>query len=185
AGRTCTGNCRTREGRAPNLERRRTERMRGEALRGMTPLPLAGTPLESWRQSGRSPRPRGAIMTPEQLPADWRTILADECTTPYFEKLLAFVNEQRAKEVVYPPEEDVFSAFRATPFDKVKVLLLGQDPYHGKGQAHGMCFSVRPGVRPPPSLVNMLQELHDDLGFEVPNHGNLEALAKRGVMLLN
>src|SRR5262245_39789577 len=124
-------------------------------------------------------------MTPEQLPSDWRRVLAGEFSRPYFEDLRIFVNEQRAKEVVYPPEEDVFSAFRATPFDRVKVLLLGQDPYHGKGQAHGMCFSVKPGVRPPPSLVNMLQELHDDLGCKVPNHGNLEAWAKEGVLLLN
>lgn len=124
-------------------------------------------------------------MTPKQLPADWRTILDGEFKKPYFEKLLAFVNEQRAAHVVYPPEQDVFNAFKATPFDEVKVLLLGQDPYHGKGQAHGMCFSVRPGVRPPPSLVNMLRELHDDLGCKVPNHGCLQAWAERGVMLLN
>jgi uracil-DNA glycosylase len=124
-------------------------------------------------------------MTPAQLPADWRKILADEFAKPYFEKLLTFVNEQRAAHVVFPPEEDVFSAFRVTPFKDVKVLLLGQDPYHGKGQAHGMCFSVKSGVRPPPSLVNMLQELHDDLGCKVPNHGNLEAWAKQGVLLLN
>jgi uracil-DNA glycosylase len=124
-------------------------------------------------------------MTPKQLPADWRKILADEFKKPYFEDLTAFVNDQRAKHTVYPPEEDVFNAFKATPFDKVKVLLLGQDPYHGKGQAHGMCFSVRPGVRPPPSLVNMLQELHTDLGCKVPNHGNLQAWAEQGVLLLN
>jgi uracil-DNA glycosylase len=124
-------------------------------------------------------------MTPKQLPADWRKILAAEFTQPYFENLLTFVNEQRASHVVYPPEEDVFNAFKATPFDQVKVLLLGQDPYHGKGQAHGMCFSVRPGVRPPPSLVNMLQELHDDLGCKVPNHGYLQTWAERGVLLLN
>jgi uracil-DNA glycosylase len=124
-------------------------------------------------------------MTPEQLPANWRKILSAEFTKPYFAKLLAFVNEQREKHTVYPPEEDVFNAFKSTPFDKVAVLLLGQDPYHGKGQAHGMCFSVKPGVRPPPSLVNMFQELHDDLGCKIPNHGCLQAWAERGVLLLN
>jgi deoxyribodipyrimidine photo-lyase len=124
-------------------------------------------------------------MSPEQLPADWRSILAAEFDKPYFAKLEEFVHEERAHHTVYPPEEDVFNAFKATPFDKVKVLLLGQDPYHGPGQAHGMCFSVKPGVRPPPSLVNMLKELHDDLGCTIPNHGNLQAWAERGVMLLN
>jgi uracil-DNA glycosylase len=124
-------------------------------------------------------------MSPDQLPADWRAILADEFDKPYFKKLQEFVAEQREKQTVYPPESDVFNAFQATPFDKVKVLLLGQDPYHGAGQAHGMCFSVRPGVRPPPSLVNMFKELRADLGCTVPNHGNLQAWAERGVLLLN
>ncbi len=124
-------------------------------------------------------------MSPEQLPRDWRTILADQFTQPYFEALRQFLEKERAEHTVYPPEEDVFNAFKATPFAKVKVLLLGQDPYHGPGQAHGMCFSVRPGVRPPPSLVNMLKELHADQGCKIPNHGYLETWAKRGVMLLN
>jgi uracil-DNA glycosylase len=124
-------------------------------------------------------------MTPEQLPADWRKVLAGEFDKPYFKDLCAFVEKERAEHTVYPPAEDVFNAFKATPYDKVKVLLLGQDPYHGPGQAHGMCFSVRPGVRPPPSLVNMFRELHDDLGCKVPNHGNLEAWARHGVLLLN
>jgi uracil-DNA glycosylase len=124
-------------------------------------------------------------MSPEQLPADWRAILADEFDKPYFKELEEFVNEERKHHTVYPPEEDVFNAFKATPFNMVKVLLLGQDPYHGPGQAHGMCFSVRPDVRPPPSLVNMLKELHADQGCKIPNHGNLETWAKRGVMLLN
>ncbi|MGE3806944.1 MAG: uracil-DNA glycosylase [Gemmataceae bacterium] len=124
-------------------------------------------------------------MTPDQLPADWRKVLADEFSKPYFQKLLDFVNEQRQQFTVYPPEDDVFNAFKATPFDQVKVLLLGQDPYHGKGQAHGMCFSVRPGVRPPPSLENMFRELHKDLGCKIPNHGCLQTWAERGVLLLN
>jgi uracil-DNA glycosylase len=134
----------------------------------------------------RSLVPQGeTTMTPEQLPADWRKVLADEFDKPYFKDLCAFVDRERAEHTVYPPAEDVFNAFKATPFDRVKVLLLGQDPYHGPGQAHGMCFSVRPGVRPPPSLVNMFRELHDDQGCKVPNHGNLQTWAQRGVMLLN
>ena len=124
-------------------------------------------------------------MTPDRLPADWRDALADEFAAPYFANLTAFVAEQRAEHTVYPPDADVFSAFRATPLNKVKVLLLGQDPYHGAGQAHGMCFSVRPGVRPPPSLANMFRELHDDIGCKVPNNGYLIQWAERGVLLLN
>ena len=124
-------------------------------------------------------------MTPDQIPADWRDALADEFAAPYFANLTAFVAEQRAEHTVYPPDADVFSAFRATPLNKVKVLLLGQDPYHGAGQAHGMCFSVRPGVRPPPSLANMFRELHDDIGCKVPNNGYLIQWAERGVLLLN
>jgi uracil-DNA glycosylase len=124
-------------------------------------------------------------MTPDQLPADWRKTLADEFKQPYFEQLRSFVENERAEHTVYPPEEDVFNAFTATPYGKVKVLLLGQDPYHGPGQAHGMCFSVRPGVKPPPSLANMFKELKTDLGCEIPKHGFLEAWAKRGVLLLN
>jgi uracil-DNA glycosylase len=124
-------------------------------------------------------------MSPDQLPKDWRSVLAEEFDKPYFKKLQEFVDEQREHHKVYPPPDEVFSAFKAAPFNKVKVLLLGQDPYHGAGQAHGMCFSVKPGVRPPPSLVNMFQELHDDLGCKIPNHGNLQAWADRGVMLLN
>ena len=96
---------------------------------------------------------------------------AEEGKLPYFTKLQEFVNDQRAHHTVYPPEEDVFNAFKATPFDKVKVLLLGQDPYHGPGQAHGLCFSVRPQVRTPPSLVNIYKELEADLGIPPARHG--------------
>lgn len=124
-------------------------------------------------------------MTPNQLPADWRKVLKKEFEQPYFEALKEFVAQQRAEYTVYPPEEDVFNAFKTTPFEKVKVLLLGQDPYHGAGQAHGMCFSVRPGVKPPPSLVNMFKELHTELGCKIPNHGFLQTWADRGVLLLN
>jgi uracil-DNA glycosylase len=119
------------------------------------------------------------------LPADWRTVLADELKKPYFRQLKAFVDQERAEHTVYPPEADVFNSFRYTPYEKVKVLLLGQDPYHGAGQAHGLAFSVQPGVKPPPSLVNMLKELHSELGCRVPNNGYLVPWAERGVMLLN
>ncbi len=119
------------------------------------------------------------------LPPSWQAVLADEFTKPYFKDLQEFVADERKKHTVYPPEEDVFNAFKYTPYDKAKVLLLGQDPYHGEGQAHGLCFSVRPGVKPPPSLMNMFKELHHDLGCKVPNNGCLIPWAKQGVMLLN
>jgi uracil-DNA glycosylase len=123
-------------------------------------------------------------MTPH-LPASWQAVLADEFTKPYFKDLQEFVAAQRRTHTVYPPEEDVFTAFQYTPYDQAKVLLLGQDPYHGEGQAHGLCFSVRPGVRPPPSLMNIFKELHHDVGCKVPNNGCLIPWAKQGVMLLN
>jgi uracil-DNA glycosylase len=119
------------------------------------------------------------------LPPSWRAVLADELEKPWFHALEAFVDAERQQSTVYPPEEDVFNAFKATPYEDVKVLLLGQDPYHGPGQAHGMCFSVRPGVKPPPSLVNMYKELRDDLGCTIPKHGHLVSWAEQGVMLLN
>jgi uracil-DNA glycosylase len=121
----------------------------------------------------------------ELLPADWRAVLADELDQPYFRDLEAFVAAERAAQTVFPPPEDVFHALRLTPFEQVHVLLLGQDPYHGDGQAHGLCFSVRPGVRPPPSLVNIFKELRDDRGCALPKHGCLEAWARQGVLLLN
>jgi uracil-DNA glycosylase len=119
------------------------------------------------------------------LPDDWRAVLADELKQPYFRALKEFVDQEREEQTVYPPEGDVFNAFKFTPYEDVKVLLLGQDPYHGPGQAQGLCFSVRPGVRPPPSLQNMLKELHNDQGCKVPNNGSLERWAEQGVMLLN
>lgn len=121
----------------------------------------------------------------ELLPADWREVLAAEFEKPYFAKLEAFVAAERRDHQVFPPEPDLFSALRATPFEDVRVLLLGQDPYHGDGQAHGMCFSVSPGIKAPPSLVNMFKELKEDLGCKVPNNGYLLPWAKQGVLLLN
>ena len=120
-----------------------------------------------------------------KLPPDWRRALQDALANPAFTRLQAYVEQERAHHTVYPPEEDLFSAFQLTPYDAVKVLVLGQDPYHGPGQAHGLAFSVRPGVRPPPSLVNIFQELHADLGLPVPRDGSLVPWAEQGVLLLN
>jgi uracil-DNA glycosylase len=119
------------------------------------------------------------------LPDGWRKVLGAETEKPYFAALRAFVDAERERATVHPPEDEVFTALRLTPYDRVRVLLLGQDPYHGPGQAHGLAFSVRPGVRPPPSLVNMLKELRDDLGCPIPGHGSLTAWARQGVLLLN
>jgi uracil-DNA glycosylase len=120
-----------------------------------------------------------------QFPADWKAVLVGELKQPYFHKLSEFVDKERAEHQVFPPEEDVFNAFKLTPYKSAKVLLLGQDPYHDEGQAHGLCFSVQPGVRRPPSLVNIFKELHNDLGCTIPNNGYLVPWAKQGVMLLN
>jgi uracil-DNA glycosylase len=119
------------------------------------------------------------------LPPSWQTVLGEEFEKPYFKQLDAFVTHERQTHTVYPPEKEVFSAFELTPYDQVRAVLLGQDPYHGPNQAHGLCFSVRPGVRPPPSLVNMLKELHDDLGCRVPNNGYLVPWASQGLLMLN
>jgi uracil-DNA glycosylase len=119
------------------------------------------------------------------LPESWREELAVEFHKPYFQELYQFVSEKRKRHQVFPPEKDVFNAFRFTPYEQMNVLLLGQDPYHDDGQAHGLCFSVRPGVRPPPSLVNIFKELHSDLGCKIPNNGCLEPWAWQGVLLLN
>ena len=119
------------------------------------------------------------------IPEDWRERLADEFEKPYFKKLEAFVDGERERYSVFPPEQEVFSALRLTPYENVKVLLLGQDPYHDNNQAHGLCFSVRPGIKPPPSLMNMFKELHDDVGFRIPNNGYLVPWAEQGILLLN
>jgi uracil-DNA glycosylase len=119
------------------------------------------------------------------LPPAWRAVLAGELEKPSFHELAQFVDAERRGHTVFPPEDDVFNAFKYTPYHKVKVLLLGQDPYHDDGQAHGLCFSVRPGVRPPPSLGNLFKELKSDLGCTIPNNGYLVPWARQGVMLLN
>lgn len=121
-----------------------------------------------------------------QVPASWQSILAEETRAPYFLELAAFLKDEREKRTIFPPENEVFRALELTPFDEVKVVLLGQDPYHDDGQAHGLCFSVRPPTKPPPSLRNVFRELRDDLGIVVPEgHGDLEPWARRGVLLLN
>jgi uracil-DNA glycosylase len=120
-----------------------------------------------------------------QLPPSWQPLLADEFDKPYFQHLREFVDRERQAHTVYPPEPEVFSAFQLTPYEDVNVLLLGQDPYHNENQAHGLCFSVRPGVKPPPSLKNIFKELRDDLGCKIPNNGYLVPWAKQGMLMLN
>ena len=116
---------------------------------------------------------------------DWNPILRTEFDKPYWADLQQFVAAERSHATVFPPHDEVFSALHLTPYATTRVLILGQDPYHGPGQAHGLCFSVRPGVRVPPSLVNIHKELEADLGIAAPDHGNLEAWARQGVLLLN
>ena len=116
---------------------------------------------------------------------DWNPLLRDQFDQPYWSELQTFVADERQRHTVYPPSADVFAALHLTPYADTRVVILGQDPYHGPQQAHGLCFSVRPGVRIPPSLANIHKELHDDLGLPIPDHGNLEAWARHGVLLLN
>lgn len=116
---------------------------------------------------------------------DWLEALNDEFKKPYYKKLFATVNQEYKTRLIFPPADDVFNAFHLTPLHKVKVVILGQDPYHNNGQAHGLCFSVKKGVETPPSLVNIYQELHDDLGCAIPEHGCLTKWAEQGVLMLN
>ncbi len=120
-----------------------------------------------------------------RIETSWLAELQDEFSKEYFLKLKQFLVEEKKQYKVYPQGARIFAAFDATPYNEVKVVLLGQDPYHGEGQAHGLCFSVPDGVRQPPSLLNIFQELNTDLGIPVPKHGNLEKWAKQGVLLLN
>ena len=116
----------------------------------------------------------------------WTDVLADEKSQPYFKEILQFLaNEQLAGKTIYPPQKDIFNAFKETPYDEVKVVILGQDPYHGPGQAHGLSFSVQPGVRLPPSLKNIFKELHSDLNIPIASQGCLNKWANQGVLLLN
>lgn len=116
----------------------------------------------------------------------WTEAIGEEKTQPYFQHILQYVHQERlAGKIIYPPQNEVFNAFALTEFKDVKVVILGQDPYHGPNQAHGLSFSVKPGIAPPPSLLNMYKELAQDVGFQIPSHGYLVEWAKQGVLLLN
>ena len=121
-----------------------------------------------------------------KLEPTWLRVLGDEFAQPYMAEIKAFLrSEKQAGKIIYPVAANWFNALNSTPFDKVKVVILGQDPYHGPGQAHGLCFSVVRGVPPPPSLVNIFKELHKDVGMPIPDHGCLQSWAEQGVLLLN
>jgi uracil-DNA glycosylase len=120
-----------------------------------------------------------------QIEESWKEVLASEFDKSYFMELKEFLTEEKARYAVYPPGSKIFNAFQLTPFNQVRVVILGQDPYHGPGQAHGLCFSVPQGIVPPPSLVNIFKEIEKDLGLPVPAAGNLEKWARQGVLLLN
>ena len=115
----------------------------------------------------------------------WKNVLDEQFNASYFMQLKAFLVEEKSQFKIFPPGSQIFNAFNFTPFDKVKVVLLGQDPYHGPGQAHGLCFSVPVGIAKPPSLQNIFKELNNDLGIPIPANGNLEKWAGQGVLLLN
>src|SRR5690606_23645271 len=121
-----------------------------------------------------------------KIEPSWKRELVEEFSAPYMQDLRVFLKKElNAGKKIYPKPNEWFAAFDHTPFDKVKVVILGQDPYHGPGQAHGLCFSVRPGVTPPPSLVNIFKEIKADVGIERPDHGYLVSWADQGVLLLN
>ncbi len=120
-----------------------------------------------------------------KLDESWKKYLDNDLNSEYFKNILNFLKEENKKFNVYPKQEQMFSAFCLTPFNKVKVVIIGQDPYHGKGQANGLCFSVNDGIKKPPSLVNIFKEIKNDIGGEIPESGNLEHWAKQGVLLLN
>jgi len=170
-------------------------------LRGKNVRPPAFPPILPGTETSMSDQPDlfGAVkaaseatgpeipraIVPAGLPESWQRALEPEFAAPYFHTLKDFLVEERRGHHVFPPAPDVFNALRFTPLQDVKVLILGQDPYHGPGQAHGLSFSVRPGVRPPPSLQNIYKELREDVGFEIPRHGYLRPWAEQGVLLLN
>jgi uracil-DNA glycosylase len=121
-----------------------------------------------------------------KIEPSWKEALEEEFKKPYFRQITEHLKTEKAQgKTIYPPGPMIFNAFEKTPVDEVKVVILGQDPYHGPGQAHGLSFSVQQGIQPPPSLINIFKELNDDIGMPVPKHGNLEKWAKQGVMLLN
>ncbi len=121
-----------------------------------------------------------------KMEESWKALLEDQFQQPYFHALRAFLKQEKSEgQVIYPPGPQIFNAFNLTPFPSVKVVIIGQDPYHGKGQAHGLCFSVADGITPPPSLVNIFKELKNDLDIPIPQSGNLTKWAQQGVLLLN
>ncbi|MCH9644388.1 MAG: uracil-DNA glycosylase [Gammaproteobacteria bacterium] len=125
-------------------------------------------------------------MSTDAMVQTWSSMLAEEKQKPYFKQILAFLAKEMAQQkTLYPARKDIFNAFKLTEFEDVKVVIIGQDPYHGPNQAHGLCFSVCKGVALPPSLQNIYKELHSDLGIETPNHGSLERWGEQGVLLLN
>ena len=124
-------------------------------------------------------------MIDPKIEENWKKVLVDEFQKPYFEALKAFLVEEKKSQIIYPKSSNIFAAFDNTPFYNVKVVILGQDPYHGENQAHGLSFSVQDGVPHPPSLQNIFKELRDDMGCTIPKSGNLSAWAKQGVFLLN
>lgn len=119
------------------------------------------------------------------LKNDWQPLLAEEFSKPYYQELKSNLIYEYKNRTIYPDMYDIFNALHLTPYEKLKVVIIGQDPYHGPGQAHGLCFSVQPGVKPPPSLQNIFKELKDDVGCQIPDHGYLVQWAKQGVLLLN
>lgn len=121
----------------------------------------------------------------KQLTNRWKDLLAQEVERPYYKQLVTFLEQQYMEETVYPKKENIFSALQLTDYNQVKVVILGQDPYHGPNQAHGLSFSVEKGQKLPPSLKNMMKELQQDIGCEIPEHGDLTSWAKQGVLLLN
>ena len=155
---------------------------RHQGAPGVLQLPAVrpGSPrrLGNWVGSGGTVRPVAER-------TDWNPLLRVELAKPYWAELQRFVAEERSRHPVYPPHQDVFAALHLTSHAAVKVVILGQDPYHGRGQAHGLCFSVRPGVPAPPSLQNIFKELETDVGCTPPGHGCLDAWARQGVLLLN
>ena len=124
-------------------------------------------------------------MVDVKIEPSWKELLKDEFEKPYFSELIQFVKNEYKTTKIYPPGKLIFNAFDHCPAEQTKVVILGQDPYHGPGQAHGLCFSVKPDVDIPPSLVNIYQELHDDLGCYIPNNGYLVKWAEQGVLMLN
>lgn len=121
-----------------------------------------------------------------KIEESWKGVLKDEFAKLYFKQITEHLKTEKSQgKIIYPPGKFIFNAFNTTPFEKVKVVILGQDPYHGAGQAHGLCFSVQRGVPPPPSLINIFKELHDDIGVTIPHNGDLTAWAEQGVFLLN